>query len=144
MPTFSIQLSKAQQFAQGSTGRLRFHEIYYPEERGYTARVFINQPDANADTPTIGNDHYVGRFSVMSRVYTPGNEERGLLPWAHSTDQNAEVDPPVTLDIDAFSQLKKFAKPGSEITVTLVLVDQKGKPLPDKLLWHKGITLEFD
>ena len=85
---------------------------------------------------------------MMSRKYIPGNEARGLLPWARPAFAGrTEPDQPATIAMDAMEALEALAKlsPGrSESSLKVVLVDTIGRRLADELLRFDGVKLEFE
>ena len=112
---------------------LRFHKVKHPKT-SFEIRVFLNQPDANAGTPTENNPHYAGSMYVFGHGECGGDAghceppvaERGvfdLRPPHHLT--------PMELTLDASDAVSQIAKSGStaDITVTLVAVDHKGKQI---------------
>ena len=49
-----------------SSAEVRLHKVHYRTRGGFHVRVFLNSPGADANTPTRGNDHYVGQFSMFT------------------------------------------------------------------------------
>ena len=113
---------------------LRFHRVKHPKT-SFEIRVFLNQPTATAATPIEDNPHYAGSIFVFGHGECGGDaghcepptEERGafdLRPPNHLT--------PMELSLDASEAVHKLAKTGavsSDISVTLVAVDPKGKQI---------------
>jgi hypothetical protein len=125
--------------------KVRFHRVYYPSDVPYTAYVFINQRNVSKGAPREDNEHYAGRFGMMARKHVPGNEEKGLLPWARASFQPPESDPdlPPTIDVDIKPQIAATG-PGAVIAVTVALFDRQGQRLPDELFRCDGVSVEFE
>jgi hypothetical protein len=147
MGTFHFSLPTPDLQSKYRRAHFLFEGVYYPE-RPYTANVFLDQPEADENTPTKGNPHFVGDFNMMSRKYIPGNEERGLLPWARPAFAGrTEPDQPATIAMDATEALEAFAKLSpcrSDSSLKVVLVDTIGRRLADDLLRFDGVKLEFE
>lgn len=144
MGTFHLSLAVPAPQSGYSKVRILFEGVYYPQ-RAFTAYVFLDQPDADENTPTKGNRCFIGEFNMMSRQYIPGNEERGLLPWARpSFAGRTEPDQPATISLDAMHVLSNLSQGHSESNVKVVLVDAAGRRLPDELFRFDGLKLEFE
>lgn len=95
----------------------------------YWVRVFLNQPDADASTPTEGNDHYVGYFGRFGHgpcIGGPGHCEppRTPLPFEiPARDHNT----PQTYRLDATRTVRKLVEKGAtDLQVHLVVVHGNG------------------
>jgi tyrosinase len=124
---------------------LRFHKVKHPKN-SFEIRVFLNQPDANASTPTENNPHYAGSLFVFGHGECGGDAghceppqtTRGpfdLRPPSHLT--------PMELSLDASEAVNAIAKTGStsDVTVTLVAVDNKGRQIEKPGIDFEGISL---
>lgn len=118
------------------------HGVHYPAEQAFSILVFIDQPDANADTPTEGNPHYAGRGVVMARTHFPEAIALGALPWADPSIDR-EHDPPLSFRMDVLEQIREVAPQGGEVDVSLVLVDARGGELPDELLTFDRVEFQI-
>src|SRR5436190_15529764 len=52
--------------AKHNRAEIRIHKVQYSTASGAFLRVFLNQPDASAETPTRGNDHFVAQVATFS------------------------------------------------------------------------------
>ena len=68
------------------TAILELHNVGHPLDGTREIRVFINQPDADAETETEGNDHYAGSRVLLGKTMCYG--EDGPL---RASDRPAEV-----------------------------------------------------
>jgi len=80
---------------------VRFHNVRRAV-KSYVVRVFLNLPEADVNTPTVGNDHYVGYFGRFGHgpcIGGPGHCDPppSPLPFEkptrhHNTPQNYRLD----------------------------------------------------
>lgn len=128
-----------------SRAEVRIHKVQYSTAGGAFIRVFLNQPDANADTPTRGNDHFVTQVATFSGdcIGGPGHcdvppESRrkyDIRPRHHKTPGNFRID--VTESVRKLSQQGETA-----FQVNLVVLGLDGKPKPNAL-WMDAVSLNF-
>jgi tyrosinase len=124
---------------------VRLHKVQFKARTGFHIRVFLNQPDADVNTPTRGNDHYVSTVHMFtgSCVGGPGHcnvppETRrkfDLRPRHHKT--------PANFRIDATDNVGKLRTKGeTDIRVNLVVLNTDGSPAKDALLLD-AVSLNF-
>jgi tyrosinase len=124
------------------TAEIRLHRV--PQlPRSCFVRVFLNLPDANANTP-MDNPHYAGYFAIFGHgdcIGGPGHCEvpvRGrydLRPRSHNTPRNHRVD--VTKRARAL-----FDAGATEIGITLVVVGADYEE-ERELFRLDGVSLNF-
>ena len=106
---------------------LEFQNLLHPKD-SFEVRVFLNQPDADANTPTEGNDHYADSLFFFGHGECPG-EAGHCDPRRGRIDQFDVRRPshvtPFTTYADVTEAMRKVAGAG-EVTVKLVAVDAKG------------------
>jgi tyrosinase len=117
-------------------GELRFEGLTLPRD-SFDVRAFLDEPHANAKTPTEGNPHYLGTQSFYglgpeAEKYAPGARERGEGQFA-----------PQEVRLNVTDRLRAFiAKAGHKaVPVTLVAVDGDGKEIADPGLRFEGLSL---
>ncbi|MFL6255821.1 MAG: tyrosinase family protein, partial [Pyrinomonadaceae bacterium] len=131
--------------AKHSRAEIRLHKVQYSTAGGAFVRVFLNQPDADASTPTQGNDHFVAQLATFSGdcIGGPGHcdvppESRrkfDIRPRHRKTPSNFRID--VT---EAISRLT--AQGETDFRVNLVVLGIDGQPRPNAL-WMHGVSLNF-
>ena len=109
-------------------------------------RVFLNQPDADHETPTEGNDRYVGHFSLFGHGDCVGGPGHCAVPSADRRRFDLRPRPhtaPTNLRLDATDAAQKlFAKGETDLSVQLVVLGPGGVEASDKLR-TSGVTLVF-
>jgi tyrosinase len=118
-------------------GELRFEGLTLPRD-SFEVRAFLDEPHANAKTPTEGNPHYLGTQTFYglgpeAEKYAPGARERGEGQFA-----------PQQVRLNVTDQLRTFlAKAGRKqnVPVTLVAVDGDGKEIREPGLQFEGLSL---
>ncbi|MBV7333036.1 tyrosinase family protein [Chloroflexi bacterium TSY] len=113
--------------------------------RNAAIRVFLNAPEANADTATVNNDHYVGQLRTFGGlciggpghcdVPFPRTRRFDLRPLHHNEPRNFRIDA-----TDAVRRM--IAKGEDDISVHLVAVDIDGTPT-NEALYFDGVSLNF-
>lgn len=131
--------------AKHSRAEVRIHKVQYSTAGGAFIRVFLNEPDANADTPTRGSDHFVAQVATFSGdcIGGPGHcdvppESRrkyDIRPRHHKTPGNFRID--VTESIR-----KLTAQGDTDFQVNLVVLGLDGKAKPNAL-WMDAVSLNF-
>jgi tyrosinase len=131
--------------AKHSRAEIRLHKVQYSTAGGAFIRVFLNQPDANVDTPTRGNDHFVAQVATFSGECIGGP---GHCDVPREASRKYDIRPrhrktPGNFRIDATAAISKLSKPGvTDFQVNLVVLDIDGTPKPDAL-WMDAVSLTF-
>ena len=131
--------------AKHSHAEVRIHKVQYSTAGGAFIRVFLNEPDASATTPTRGNDHFVTQLATFSGdcVGGPGHcdvptEERrkyDMRPRPHKTPGNFRIDVTETV--------RKLTQQGeTDFQVNLVVLGLDGAPKANAL-WMDAVSLNF-
>jgi hypothetical protein len=102
---------------------LEFHGLDH-SSASYEARVFLNNPDANEDTPKTPENGYAGSFNIFGHGGCFGDvghceihgEQRAYDP------RPSHVLAPVKTVVTATDALQRAAAEGRDITVTVVPV----------------------
>jgi len=123
---------------------VRLHHIRYAQ-RGGLVRVFLNQPGADATTPTRGNPGFVGQFHLFMGPCVGGEGHCAEPP-----DQKRPFDlrprhrkTPAHLRFDATATVQRLLAGGaSDFTVQVVTLDIQGQPADD-VLFLRGVALNF-
>ncbi len=131
--------------AKHSRAEVRIHKVQYSTAGGAFIRVFLNEPDANAATPTRGNDHFVAQVATFSGdcIGGPGHcdvppESRrkyDIRPRHHKTPGNFRID--VTESVRTLTEQGE-----TNFQVNLVVLGLDGKPKPNAL-WMDAVSLNF-
>lgn len=127
------------------TAIIEFHNVGHPLEGTRELRVFINQPDADAETPTEGNDHYAGSRILLGKTMCYGEEGHCDLPQERQkfdTRTRPQMKPikiymniTKTMKIDAV-----VAAQSNRTLITIVVVDQDESPLPLNAIKMDGLS----
>jgi hypothetical protein len=102
-------------------------EVEVPENRDFYVRVFVNKPDASADT-SIDDPHYAGSFGFFYDEKGMGHKMEAMPGTAMAKSAKKEVAParPQTgFVVDVTQTLQKLNQAGSlssEANVSLVPV----------------------
>lgn len=131
--------------AKHSRAEIRLHKVQYSVAGGAFIRVFVNEPDANADTPTRGNDHFVALVATFSGDCVGGPGHCDVPPESRRKyDQRPRRrKTPGDFRIDATEVIRKFSEQGeTEFQVNLVVLDIDGTPKPNAL-WMDAVSLIF-
>ena len=139
-----VRLSLERVGTDYETAELQLHNVLHTQE-SYEVRVFLNQPDANANTPTEGNDHYAGSLFFYGQgeyIDKKGQKISPREPIAQEFDLSpgASNTSPFTLYLDITDNLRKMID-NSEIVVSLVAVDAKGNQIANPDLQFDSISL---
>lgn len=133
----------------GATHRraeVRLHRVQYSTRAGFFIRVFLNQPDANASTPTEGNPHYVGMQTMFTGLCIGGPGH--CAPPPATSRRKFDHRPrshksPAAFHMDCTEAVARLRQQGdTEFQVTLVVLNIDGTPATDAL--HlEGVSLNF-
>jgi tyrosinase len=124
---------------------IRVHRVKFSVHGGGFIRAFLNQPDASVETPTRGNDHYVGQVALFSGVCVggPGHCEPPAGPPRKFDRRPRHHKTPANLRFDATDAVRRLVAAGqTDLRVNLVALDLDGKP-KDRTLWMDGVSLVF-
>lgn len=131
--------------AKHSRAEIRLHKVQYSTGGGAFVRVFLNEPDANVDTPTRGNDHFVAQVATFSGECIGGPGHCDVPPEAR---RKFDIRPrhrktPGNFRIDASETIQKLSEQGeTAFQVNLVVLDLDGTPKPNAL-WMDAVSLIF-
>ena len=125
---------------------LRFHKVKHPKA-SFEIRVFLNEPDANASTPIENNPNYAGSLYVFGhgeRGGDAGHCEPPTAPRGAFDLRPPDHLTPMELSLDASEAVNAIAKSGStsDVTVTLVAVDHKGRQIDKPGIDFEGMSIE--
>jgi len=114
-------------------GEVRFDGLTLPG-RSFNLRVFVDEPGANAQTPTEGNPHYLGTQSFFGA----GTEHGELDPGA----RNRQLEP-TQIKLNVTDKLRAFIRQAGKknVPITVVAVDRDGNEIPDPGLSFEGLSL---
>lgn len=124
---------------------LRLHQVAQPQY-SHTVRIFLNQDDANSQTPFRENDRYVGKFSLFGHgkcIGGPGHcdprdrnvRPNDFRPKHHNDPWNYKFD--IT---DAVNKAK--ARGEKDVKISLVTVGEDIHGRTD-LLKMEGLSINF-
>ena len=120
-------------------------KVQYSTTGGAFIRVFLNQPDANADTPTRGNDNFVATVVTFSGECIGGPGHCDVPPESKRKYDIRERHrkTPGNFRIDATETISKLSQLGAtDFQVNLVVLGTDGKPKPNAL-WMDAVSLIF-
>jgi tyrosinase len=124
---------------------IRLHKVQYSTSGGAFVRVFLNQPDADASTPTRDNDHFVAQLATFSGECIGGPGHCDVPP---ESRRKYDIRPrhrktPGNFKIDATEAVRRLTARGeTNFRVNLVVLDIDGTPKPNALRMH-GVSLNF-
>jgi tyrosinase len=131
--------------AKHSNAEIRLHKVQYSTAGGAFVRVFLNQPDANVDTPMRGNDHFVTQLATFSGDCVGGPGHCNVPP---ETKRKYDLRPrhrktPGNFRINATDVVSKLTAQGAtDFQINLVVLDIDGTPKPNAM-WMDGVSLNF-
>jgi tyrosinase len=110
-----------------------------PPVATYSVRVFADEPNANASTPTDGNPHYLGtqHFYGLGVADVPPDPSDPYRLGRASQSARTRVPLNVTKGMRAYLAQ---AKP-QPVPITLVAVDRDGKEIPEPDLDLEGFSI---
>lgn len=97
-------------------------------------RIFVDEPDADAETPIEGNPHYAGTVYLYGHGQSAPEEEK--FP-ARAARQRQPYDQ--SLDVTAL--LENLAIAGGTLAVTVVPVDLQDRPVDVALVKFRRLVL---
>jgi tyrosinase len=131
--------------ARHSRAEIRLHKVQYSTAGGAFIRVFLNEPDANAETPMRGNDHFVAQVATFSGECIGGPGHCDVPP---ESRRKYDLRPrhrktPGNFRIDATEAVRKLSEQGeTDFQINLVVLDVDGTPKPNAL-WMDAVSLNF-
>jgi tyrosinase len=124
---------------------LKLHRVQKPMP-SCVIRAFINQPDADAQTPVVGNDHYAGYIAVFDHGECVGGAGHCASPGEarRRFDQRGRAHlSPANFRLDVTACVKRLvAKGATDLDVQLVAV-APGRTTRQDLLRLEGVSLTF-
>lgn len=102
---------------------LEFHEVDH-SRASFTARIFFNNPDANAATPSEAAQGYAGQFHIFGHGGCAGQEGHCEPPTSRRAfDRRPEHQlTPITKRVVVTEPLRDAVRDEQDITVTVVPV----------------------
>ena len=128
-----------------SRAEIRLHKVQYSTAGGAFVRVFLNQPDADASTPTQGNDHFVAQLATFSGecIGGPGHCDVPTESRRKFDRRPRHRKTPGNFRVDATEAVRRLSEQGeTDFRVNLVVLDIDGTPKPNSL-WMDGVSLIF-
>jgi tyrosinase len=125
---------------------LHFHEVEPPVD-SFELRVFINEPNADAHTPTVNNPHYAGSYWFFGHGKCIGDDH------SHCDVSEPETFPvrgphhltPINVRINVSSSVRAMlAEQHDQAQVTLVAVDNKGEQIDEPGLTFDALRLDAE
>lgn len=115
--------------------------------RGGVLRIFINEPDADAKTPTRGNPHYAGQFHLFAGDCIGGEGHCSPPPrQRRAFDQrprHRKTPGQLRLDVSAVLQRLR-ARGDTSLHVHVLALDHAGQPAGDVLRLDSLALVFFD
>lgn len=123
---------------------LRLHQVEQPQY-SYALRVFINQPEANLDTPTEGNPHYAGYASFFGHGRCIGGPGHCDPPPNDRRAYDLRVrhhNAPGNIHLDITEAVEKLKNDADSMTITLVLMGPEASDAAPSLRMD-GLSINF-
>jgi hypothetical protein len=124
MTTITLELPELEDVDELSRADLVFYDVDHSGP-SYEARVFLNRPDADADTAQVVDEGYAGSFSVFGHNGCFG-EEGHCLPDSRYVDEFDVRTPhplrPFTISVVATEAIRRALVDPSVTTVTVTVV----------------------
>ncbi len=108
-------------------------------------RIFLNSPEADANTPTVGNDNFVEQITTFhgSCYGGPGHCDLPLDKTRAFDLRSLHHHEPRNYKIDATATVKRLLACGAkDISIQMVVVGLDGKPI-NNALYLDGVSLNF-
>jgi tyrosinase len=124
---------------------IRLHRVQYVTRAGFFIRAFLNQPDANEKTPTLGNDNYVGTLNMFTGLCIggPGHCDPPKLTRRKFDQRPRHHKTPANFRFDATAAVARLkAKGATDFHVNLVVMNTDGTLAPDALKLD-AVSLNF-
>ncbi len=124
---------------------VRLCGVRYSPDGGGILRVFLNEPDADENTPTKGNDHYVGQFALFGGdcIGGPGHCMPPSGPRLAYDRRHRHPKTPGNIRLNATDTVRKLrGKGATDFNIHVVALGIDGKPAPD-ILRLSSVSLNF-
>jgi tyrosinase len=131
--------------ANHKRAEIRLHAVQQVARPGFFIRAFLNTPDAGIDTPTKGNDRYVGQANVFTGLCVGGPGHCDVPP---PSANKFDLRPPhhktaSSFRFDATDSVRKLAAAGATgFQVNLVVLNLDGTLATDALRLD-AVSLNF-
>lgn len=140
--TTKLSSSTIQSFRKAE---IKLHRVRRGNLPNTRIHVFINEPEANLNTATEGNDNFIDTISTFhgSCYGGPGHCNLPLDKTRASDLRPLNHHEPRNFKIDATAAVKKMVKSGKkDISIQLLAVGLDGKPI-DNALYIDGVSLNI-
>lgn len=130
---------------QHSRAEIRLHNVQYSVNGGTFIRVFLNSPNADANTPIKGNDHFVGQIQLFSGgcIGGPGHCDPPPTSKRNFDQRPRHRKTPFNIKLDATETVSRLMANGEkDMHINLVVMDLAGKQKSDSL-WLDAVSLNF-
>lgn len=127
------------------TAMIEFHNVGHPTDGTREIRVFINQPEADDETPTEGNPHFAGSRVLLGKTMCFGEDGHCALPPPREKFDR-RPRPPMTPDKIYMNVTQTMKDPtvvaaeSERTSIQLVVVDQDRAPLPLNSIKMDGLS----
>lgn len=131
--------------ASHSRAEIRLHNVQYSVNGGTFIRVFLNSPNADVNTPTVGNVHFVDQLSLFSGtcIGGPGHCDPPSLTQRKFDLRPRHRKTPFNIKLDVTEDIRRLRQQGeTDFHINLVVMDITGKPKSDSL-WLDAVSLTF-
>ncbi|MEM7257879.1 MAG: tyrosinase family protein [Pseudomonadota bacterium] len=124
---------------------IRLHRVQSADLPNAVIRVFLNQDNADADTPTIDNPYFAGELQTFhgSCYGGPGHCNLPLDRTRSFDHRGLQHKEPRNYRVNATDSVRRVLQAGAtDISVHLVVVGLDGAPI-DNALYFEGVSLNF-
>ncbi|MBP6823856.1 MAG: tyrosinase family protein [Acidobacteria bacterium] len=124
---------------------VRLHNVQYSVNGGTFIRVFLNSPNADVNTPTTGNDRFVGQLQLFSGgcIGGPGHCDPPPASKRKFDQRPRHRKTPFNIKLDATDTIGKLkAKGETDMHISLVVMDLAGRQKSNSL-WLDAVSLNF-
>jgi len=131
--------------AHHSHAEIRLHKVQYSVNGGTFIRVFLNTANADVNTPTRDNDHFVGQVQLFSGgcIGGPGHCDPPQDTKRKFDHRPRHRKTPFNIHLDATDTVGKLRAQGeTDLHINLVVMDVTGQPLSNAL-WLDAVSLNF-
>lgn len=124
---------------------IRIHRVRRGNLPNARIRIFLNSPNANANTKTVGNDKFIEEIQTFhgSCYGGPGHCDLPLDRTRPFDKRSLHHHEPRDFKVDATATIKKLVSKGEDdITIQMVVVGINNKPI-NNALYLDGVSLNF-